>query len=183
MKRKQTDDIISRISLESIEGLSLSIPHATQLTHLQFRRFAGCPMCNLHIQSFINRHAELLAHNLQVVAVFHSTREAMLKYHASAPFPLIADPSRSLYRTFGVESSIRSILSPAAWRAGIKGLLRHGLNFPARGESALGLPAEFLIDTNGRIIASKYGMHAYDQWSVEELLVMVRNFTYPFTCV
>jgi hypothetical protein len=34
----------------------------------------------------------------------------------------------------------------------------------------LGLPADFLIDTDGRVIACKHGHHAYDQWSVDELL-------------
>ena len=175
MNRKQPGAVLKPLTLESIDGSMVSIPHTTQLTHLQFRRFAGCPMCNLHIQSFINRHNELLAHNLQLVAVFHSTRNAMLEYHARAPFPLIADPTKSLYKAFGVESSIRSVLNPTAWLAGIKGLLRHGPGFPARGESALGLPAEFLIDHDGRILASKYGNHAYDQWSVEELLELASN--------
>jgi hypothetical protein len=32
------------------------------------------------------------------------------------------------------------------------------------------LPGDFLIDTDGRIVAQKYGVHAYDQWSVDELL-------------
>ncbi|MBY0456677.1 MAG: hypothetical protein K2V38_05015 [Gemmataceae bacterium] len=33
-----------------------------------------------------------------------------------------------------------------------------------------GLPAEFLIDATGRIVAGKYGKSAYDQWTVDELL-------------
>src|SRR5260370_10442324 len=32
------------------------------------------------------------------------------------------------------------------------------------------LPADFLIAPSGRINAVKYGKHAYDQWSVDELL-------------
>ena len=34
----------------------------------------------------------------------------------------------------------------------------------------LGLPADFLIDTDGRVIACRHGNHAYDQWSVDDLL-------------
>jgi hypothetical protein len=33
----------------------------------------------------------------------------------------------------------------------------------------LGLPADFLIGTDGRVLALKYGTDAYDQWSVDEL--------------
>jgi uncharacterized protein DUF6527 len=31
----------------------------SRLTHLQFRRFAGCPICNLHLQTFVARHGEI----------------------------------------------------------------------------------------------------------------------------
>jgi hypothetical protein len=33
-----------------------------------------------------------------------------------------------------------------------------------------GLPADFLIAGDGRVLARKYGAHAYDQWSVDDLL-------------
>jgi hypothetical protein len=35
---------------------------------------------------------------------------------------------------------------------------------------SLGLPADFLIATDGRVLACKYGSHAFDQWSVDEIL-------------
>jgi hypothetical protein len=38
------------------------------------------------------------------------------------------------------------------------------------GEKHLGLPADFLIGSDGRVLATKYGSHADDQWSVDELL-------------
>jgi hypothetical protein len=34
----------------------------------------------------------------------------------------------------------------------------------------LGLPADFLIDPAGRVVALRYGRHANDQWSVDELV-------------
>jgi hypothetical protein len=37
-----------------------------------------------------------------------------------------------------------------------------------------GLPADFLIAPDGRVAALKYGRHAYDQWTVDELLDHVR---------
>ena len=39
----------------------------------------------------------------------------------------------------------------------------------------LGLPADFLIGTDGRVLACKYGKHIYDQWSVDDLLSHARN--------
>ena len=35
---------------------------------------------------------------------------------------------------------------------------------------SLGLPADLLIGSDGRVLATKYGVHADDQWSVDELL-------------
>ena len=34
----------------------------------------------------------------------------------------------------------------------------------------LGLPADFLIAPDGKILAAHYGKHAADQWTMEELL-------------
>jgi hypothetical protein len=42
--------------------------------------------------------------------------------------------------------------------------------FSTGGESVLGLPADFLIEPDGRVRAARYGRHANDQWSVDELL-------------
>jgi hypothetical protein len=36
----------------------------------------------------------------------------------------------------------------------------------------LGLPGDFLIAPSGQIKAVKYGTHAYDQWSVDELIAL-----------
>jgi hypothetical protein len=175
MEHQYPGSTVDHKTLESIQGIHVSIPHPTQLTHLQFRRFAGCPMCNLHIRSFIQRHSDLIAHEIQEVAVFHSSKKAMLKHHSDAPFALIADPMKMLYREFGVESSLMSLINPKAWPAAMTGLLRHGAGLPGFGESVIGLPADFLIDSAGRVIASKYGSHAYDQWSVDELLSLAKN--------
>ena len=172
MKIKSIGSQLAPLKLESIQGRQVSIPDATSLTHLQFRRFAGCPMCQLHIRSFIQRHDELQAHGIAEVAVFHSSKKSMLAHHSQAPFPLIADPLKTLYREFGVESSLMSLLHPKAWPAAMSGLWRHGMGLPGFGESITGLPADFLIDQKGRVIAVKYGEHAYDQWSVDELIAL-----------
>lgn len=176
MHKINPSDVVEPRILESIHGEHVRIPHPTRLTHLQFRRFAGCPMCNLHIQSFIARHDELVARGIEEVAVFHSSQRAMKKYHASAPFCLIADPMKSLYRAFGVDTSIWSVLHPKAWPAALKGVFSQGVGLPSRDESPFGLPADFLIDSGGRVLAAKYGEHAYDQWSVDELLALAQEF-------
>ena len=38
-----------------------------------------------------------------------------------------------------------------------------------------GLPADFLIANDGKVLACKYGSHVYDQWSVDEILGLSRE--------
>ena len=54
-------------------------------------------------------------------------------------------------------------------------LMRHGFGLPGQGESMLGLPADFLIAPDGRVLAAHYGSHADDQWSLDELLALART--------
>jgi hypothetical protein len=47
---------------------------------------------------------------------------------------------------------------------------------PAHPEGGrLGLPADFLIAPDGRVLAEKYGAHVDDQWSVDELLTLAAS--------
>jgi len=39
----------------------------------------------------------------------------------------------------------------------------------------LGVPGDFLIAPSGQIKAAKYGAHAYDQWSVDELIALAKR--------
>lgn len=45
--------------LPTLAGTSACIPDARRLVHLQMRRYAGCPICSLHLRSFTRRREEL----------------------------------------------------------------------------------------------------------------------------
>ena len=85
------------------------------VVHLQLRRFAGCPICHLHLRSFVRRHAEIAAAGIREVVVFHSPAEELAPHASGFPFPLVADPEKRLYAELGVESSPRALLDPRAW--------------------------------------------------------------------
>lgn len=159
-----------------IHGNEVFVPGSARWTHLQFRRFAGCPICNLHLQTFNARHEEITAAGIREVVVFHSPDEELLPYQGSFPFDVIGDPTKALYRKYGVESSIKAFLSLKAWAAAIEGNLRR--DKPQSGGmpngGIAGLPADFLIASDGSVRAVHYGAHAYDQWSVDELLDLSR---------
>ena len=168
---------VDRRELTPVTGPPIAVPDPERLTHLQFRRFAGCPVCNLHIQSLLRRRDEIEAAGVREVLVFHSSAEELREQRL--PFTVIADPGKKLYREFGVESSPWALLSPRVWLPILRGVGRSLIAIARgreKGPSAkpgggrLGLPADFLIAPDGRVLASKYGTHAYDQWSVDEIL-------------
>jgi hypothetical protein len=183
--------VISARSLTPVSGPPVPVPDpeppapgrsGRRLVHLQFRRFAGCPVCNLHLRSFVARHDEIEAAGVREVVVFHSPAEELTPHTTGFPFAVIADPDKALYAEFGVESSPRSLLSPRAWAPIVRGVLRSLWAIARRRESPpafrphggrLGLPADFLIAGDGAVLARRYGGHVYDQWSVDELLGLV----------
>jgi peroxiredoxin len=171
-------------SLATISGEQIPVPDVAGLVHLQFRRFAGCPVCNLHLRSFVRRHHELRAANVREVVIFHSSAEELRAYADKLPFAVVPDPEKRLYAEFGVESSPRAVLDPRAWGAIVRGVSRSLIAVLGRKErlppmqphgGSLGLPADFLIAGDGRVMASKYGQHADDQWTVDELLSLART--------
>lgn len=169
---------VARRQLLGIDGEAVAMPDPQQRIHLQFRRFAGCPFCSLHLNSVAQRYAEIRAAGIVEVVVFRATADQLGRHHPDLPFPIVADPSERLYAEFGVESAVRSVVNPRAWIAGLRGLALRLPRFPVLPTTlggAIGLPADFLIDAGGRILARKYGEHAYDQWSVDELIGLARS--------
>jgi hypothetical protein len=74
------------------------------------------------------------------------------------------------YRQFGVETSFFAPLHPAVFWSGLRGVLTTGKFYKKAENGILGLPADFLIGPQGQVLASNYGVHAYDNWDADELL-------------
>jgi peroxiredoxin len=168
-------DVLEPRVLVSIHGEPVPIPDRDALVHLQFRRYAGCPVCNLHLRSITRRYDEILEAGISEVVVFHSRVETMLDLQGMLPFAAIADPEKKLYAEFGVERmSPWMALNPHSWRAAARALTQATSlrGATGKGEEHLGLPAEFLISSNGGVLAAKYGEVADDHWSVDELLAL-----------
>jgi len=94
--RVSVGDRFPELQLAAISGETVPIPDADgALTHLQFRRFAGCPICNLHLRSVSARIEEIGAAGIREVVVFHSTADELRKYQDDMPFPVIGDPEKT----------------------------------------------------------------------------------------
>jgi peroxiredoxin len=172
MKFKPGDNFPAS-TLETVTGELIKLPDPNRLVHLQLRRFVDCPICNTHIAELRKRAREIEAVGIKEVIVFHSSAKSIRSYQKDVPFALVGDPKKILYKEFGVETSL-GFLSPKALGAAMRGVA-HG-HFGVRlSGGPFGLPGEFLIAPSGQIKASKYGTHAYDQWSADELITLARG--------
>lgn len=166
-------DTIATRTLATIDGTNVTVPAADSVVHLQFRRFAGCPICSLHLREVARRHQEIADAGIREVVLFHSSADQLREYQADLPFAVVADPDRLVYTEFGVGSSLAAVLHPRAFAAAVRGLRQTGFKGAlSPGEDHAGRPADFLIDREGIVRACKYGAHADDQWSVDDLLTL-----------
>jgi peroxiredoxin len=164
-------DMLPKSVMQAVTGEAISLPDAKRLVHLQFRRFVDCPICNTHIAELRRRARETEAAGIKEVIVFHSSPKSIRSYQKDVPFLMVGDPKKTIYKEFGVETSL-GFISLKAWepRCAVWRMVISPCDLPGGGP--LGLPADFLIAPSGRINAVKYGA---DQWSVDELLTLAKR--------
>lgn len=175
-KKIDVGDFVDKHEFMTIQSARVEIPDPKHLIHLQFRRYAGCPFCNLHLRSIVERYDEILAVGIRELVVFHSPKQELVPYQDNMPFAVIADPQKELYAEFGVASSLRAVLAPSIWMLGIRAVFKKPAGPIDLSNGVLGLPADFLIQSNGKVVARKYGVNAYDQWSVDEIVALGRTY-------
>ncbi|WKN30397.1 redoxin domain-containing protein [Porifericola rhodea] len=143
---------------------------------LGFFRHAGCPFCNLRVHALTKVHQELKAKGMEMIFFFESKESVLQRssFHQEvSPIPLISDPQKIWYDTYGLEtsglkSSIGHITSFAktAIQAKLKGLPLHTM---ADGESISTMPAEFLLDENLIIRKLYYSQRLSDRFAMEDI--------------
>lgn len=147
------------VSLEQFRGRKLL---------LSFYRYASCPFCNLRVHQLSQRAPEWRAQGLDLLAVFQSPRESILEYAGSElrPFAILPDPERGLYRAYGVEGSWGGFLKAGLQVGKLAAALKEGF-LPGRMEGEVNMvPADFLIDEEGRIAVAYYGRDISDHLEV-----------------
>src|SRR5215469_7458409 len=84
---------------------------------LKFYRFATCPVCNLHMHRFIQEYRALEALGLTTVVLYHSPAEKLAASRRDAlPFDLVPDPTKRVFRAYGVETGWAGMFSPEVMR-------------------------------------------------------------------
>lgn len=142
---------------------------------LKFLRFAGCPICSLHVREFVRRHGELVAAGLTTVAVYHSpvaTIDGRLA-RLEVPFTLVADPDKTVFAAYAVETSIRGMFTRHVMRDYLRAIGAGFLSRPFGHEGGIqGHPADFLIDGGGVVRFAHYGRDYADTMTVDDILAV-----------
>ena len=165
-KEFEVSDVFDNsINLRSYKGKKLL---------LSFYRYASCPFCNLRVHQIIQHHEAFQQKSLCVLAFFQSPKKSILQYvgEQNAPFPIIADPSREVFRLYGVESSWKGVLRTGRRVATLMSALKNGF-IPGKmeGSKAL-LPADFLVDCDLIVKEAYYGKDIGDHLPME----IIRQF-------
>ncbi|NPD88705.1 MAG: AhpC/TSA family protein [Asgard group archaeon] len=168
--RLKAGDVAKDFSLEDISGKQLSLADfKDKKLLLSFYRYASCPLCNLRVSQLIQIYDELKSKGLCFIAFFQSPKESIEKYVGiqNAPFPIISDPERKIYKLYGVEHSwigyLRGGISITMLRALWKGFMIGKME----GKKNL-LPADFLID-NIKVKKAYYGKTISDNLPIDEI--------------
>ncbi|HEY7127880.1 MAG TPA: ATP-binding protein [Ktedonobacterales bacterium] len=133
---------------------------------LAFVRFAGCPFCGMRTYRLTTQFPAFQASGLEVLVILESTQEHAREHAVlrDAPFPIVADPTSTLYDLYGTAISSRAVkvalkrrkkTFAVAQQMGFEQLVNGG---PAYGDGVLErLPAEFIIGPDFRIEVAHYG--------------------------
>jgi thioredoxin-dependent peroxiredoxin len=167
------------IEERSIDGTAIWVPHGQRWTLLSFLRYGSCPMCNLRMRELSLALPRLEAAGIGVVVVLHSPEKRVLRYAPEAlRSRVIADPSRSLYRRYGVATSwprlLWSILLPSFYVAWVKATFYGYLGGPIDGTMAM-MPADFLVAPSGRVEVAHSGAHIGDHVAVDAMIAAVSS--------
>lgn len=158
------------LGLVDIHGSPIAIGGSGRRTLLSFFRDAACPFCNFRIFELTHHYPALAALGLDVVAVFGSSREDVLHFIARhpRPFRIAADPVGATHARYGIERSLWRKLKAIVTRVPtlIRGLRIVGL---AGLNTNNLMPADFLIDEEGRIVETWYGSDAGDRIPLERV--------------
>jgi peroxiredoxin len=141
---------------------------------LSFYRNVNCPFCNRRVHQIMGNNVRLKNAGVQLVFLFESSDEKLLSsvlHQGISPWPLIGDPNKKVYSTYGVENSTFKVMKTmlVANLAQAKKDTKD-LNLPEDKDASMNLiPADFFIDENFKIVKAHYGKHLDDHVSIEDL--------------
>lgn len=116
-----------------------------------------------------DRFGKLDSVHIAVVTFAQAGELAAHRAHLGLEFPMLADPERRIYQRFGLgQGSIREVWNPGTLRLYARLLIRgRRLRRPRHNTRQLG--GDFVIDTDGRLLAAFRPRSPDDRPSIDDL--------------
>lgn len=131
---------------------------------LCFFRDAACPFCNFRVYELTRKYSIWHRAGLEIIAVFSDSAKAVRQHvdRHPRPFRMIGDPELEIYKLYGIEHSTSALFKALLFRAPrvYRGIRTGGR--PTRNPHPKIVPADFIIDTDGRIVDTWYGRDTAD---------------------
>lgn len=148
-------------------------------TFVAFHRFSNCPFCNLRTQDLINNYGRFQEHDIEIVSIWPSGRDNMLKHvgRDQAPFPIVSDSAKLLFQQYGVtrSSKLAALMLAFAPKTTYRALQVKTDQSEIDADPFL-LPAEFLITPDAIVAKAHYGRHYGDHLPIDQIIDSQRSF-------
>ncbi len=148
----EVGDLVEDVTLEHPDGSPWRLAdHAGLPVVLIYHRHLACLPCQEHLRQIRDRVDEF--GDAAIAVVTFTPRERLEEYRRflELPFPVLADPTRASYTTFGfVRGRVRDVWSLATIRQYIE-LLRQGRRLRRPTEDTLQLGGDVVIGRDRRI--------------------------------
>jgi thioredoxin-dependent peroxiredoxin len=176
-QKLKANDKAPEFELKSAKGETVSLSkYKGKNILLAFFRFAGCPVCNFRIHSLMENYAKLQQQNIEIITVFESGNEVLATYtkDANIPFAVIGDYELSLYKKYGVQKSVLKMMNTMLKKEPKQQMKKGAALFNEKKYKQDGsmtrMPADFLIDSAGKIQIAYYGKFIGDHIPLDEII-------------
>lgn len=147
--------VAPRLELSDAAGLRRSLAEFRgRPVIVSFLGPSNCAFCRAHVIRAIEARGDIGRAGADVVFVTFNDPGLMMSqmmHDLNLPYALLLDPERAAYRAWGLgQASIRSLLTPGLYWAGLKVALRRE---PSMGEAPDPgqLGGDFVVDREGRL--------------------------------
>jgi peroxiredoxin Q/BCP len=138
---------------------------------LAFFRDAACPFCNYRVYELTQQYKGWKDKNFEIIAIFSSPDEEVRRYIARhpRPFRIVSDTELNLYNQYGIEHSSSALIKALIFKLPriIMGMIKGG--YPQPNPNVKVVPADFLINEEGKIEHVWYGRDTSDHMPMDQL--------------
>ncbi len=179
MSKLKVGDSAPNISLPAIDGTKFDMSSVKgKRVIFTFFRFSSCPFCNIRIDRLMKRWNEF-PEDTVMVGVFDAQIGELTKRMGkrNIPFTIVADETYEHFEKNGVEKSYPRFMwgamrSPITMiMATLKGYIPMTLSISKMST----LPADILIDEDGKIVEAHYCKDTVDHISIDRMIAFAKG--------